>query len=171
MIKKETKLDFGQLKVPITLLIVFWAIAISLWQLWGRVFWLFNFGYIGTSIAVGLGVYLVLPKKKKRWGRRLAQFLVGTYMLVFLGFILKENMQIEGFFFYLLAGAYGGSTIHYLVAKLVGPLIFNRGWCGWSCWTAMILDLLPFKRNKPGRLARKWEFLRYIQKYNYISVR
>ena len=83
-------------------------------------------------------------------------------MLVFLGLILKENMQIEGFFFYVLAGAYGGSTIHYLVAKIVGPLIFNRGWCGWSCWTDMILDLLPFKRNKTGRLARKWEFLRYI---------
>ena len=158
----ERKFDFRQLIFPATILVVFWIIAIALWQMWGRTFWLFNFGYIGTSIAVGLGSYLFLPKKQKHWGRRLAQFLVGTYMLVFLGFILKENMQIEGFFFYVLAGAYGGSTIHYLVAKIVGPLIFNRGWCGWSCWTAMILDLLPFKRNKIGRLARKWEFLRYI---------
>jgi polyferredoxin len=26
----------------------------------------------------------------------------------------------------------------------------------------MILDLLPFKRNKSGRLPRKWEYLRYV---------
>ena len=65
-------------------------------------------------------------------------------------------MQIEGFFFYLLAGFYAGSVIHYLVAKIVGPLVFNRGWCGWACWTAMVLDLLPYKRNKRGPCAGKW---------------
>jgi len=162
MNKKEVKFDFSKLMVPVTLLAAFWAIAIVLWQAWGRTFWLFNFGYIGTSIAVGLGVYQYLPRKQKHWGRRMAQFLVGTYMLVFLGFFLGENMQIEGFFFYLLSGLVGGSVIHYMVAKLAGPLLFNRGWCGWSCWTAMVLDLLPFKRNKSGRLPRKWEFLRYF---------
>ncbi|MFW6375650.1 MAG: 4Fe-4S binding protein [Thermoplasmatota archaeon] len=44
-----------------------------------------------------------------------------------------------------------GSVIHYLVAKIFGPLLFNRGWCGWACWTAMILDLLPFD-NSEGRV-------------------
>jgi polyferredoxin len=141
---------------------VFWVIAIIFWQLKGNNFFLFNFGYIGTSIGLGLGIYQFLPKKKKRWGRRLAQILVGTYMLVFLGIIMAENMQIEGFFLYLLAGIFSGSTIHYLVAKLAGPVIFSRGWCGWSCWTAMILDLLPYKRNKTGRLSRRWEYLRYV---------
>jgi ferredoxin-type protein NapH len=160
--KKDRNFDIRQLKVPLTLLIVFWVIAIVFWQLKGNIFFLFNFGYIGTSIGVGLGFYEILPKRKKYWGRRLAQFLVGSYMLVFLGIILKENIQIEGFFIYLLGGIFSGSVIHYLVAKLAGPVIFNRGWCGWSCWTAMILDLLPFKRNKSGRLARKWEFLRYV---------
>jgi ferredoxin-type protein NapH len=162
VMKKKNNFDIRQLKIPLTLLIVFWVIAIFFWQSKGNVFFLFNFGYIGTSIGVGLGIYEFLPKKKKHWGRRLAQILVGSYMLVYLGIILKENVQIEGFFIYLLAGFYSGSVIHYLVAKLAGPLIFNRGWCGWSCWTAMILDLLPFKRNKSGRLDRKWEFLRYV---------
>ena len=153
--KKKNNFDIRQLKIPLTLLIVFWVIAIFFWQSKENIFFLFNFGYIGTSIGVGLGIYEFLPKKKKHWGRRLAQILVGSYMLVYLGIILKENVQIEGFFIYLLAGFYSGSVIHYLVAKLAGPLIFNRGWCGWSCWTAMILDLLPFKRHKSGRLARK----------------
>jgi len=39
-------------------------------------------------------------------------------MLVFLGFIKFENMQIEGFFFYLLTGFSGAAVIHYLVAKV-----------------------------------------------------
>lgn len=160
--KVDQNFDIRQLKVPLILTILFWVIAVVFWQLKGNPFFLFNFGYIGTSIGVGLGIYQILPKKKKRWGRRLAQILVGTYMLVFLGIIMKENVQIEGFFLYLLAGIFSGSTIHYLVAKLAGPVIFSRGWCGWSCWTAMILDLLPYKRNKAGRLPRKWEYLRYV---------
>ena len=160
--KKNKSFNISKLKVPLILMIVFWVIAIAFWQLKENIFFLFNFGYIGTSIGIGLGVYEFLPKKKKLWGRRLAQFLVGTYMLVFLGIIMTENMQLEGFFLYLLAGIFSGSTIHYLVAKLAGPVIFSRGWCGWSCWTAMILDLLPYKRNKSGRLPRKWEILRYV---------
>jgi len=162
VMKKKNNFDIRQLKIPLALMAVFWVIAIIFWQTQENIFFLFNFGYIGTSIGVGLGIYQILPKRNKHWGRRLAQILVGTYMLVFLGIIKKENMQIEGFFMYLLAGFFSGSVIHYLVAKLAGPVIFSRGWCGWSCWTAMILDLLPFKRNKSGRLARKWEFLRYV---------
>ncbi len=155
-------LEIRNFKVPLILLIVFWVIGIVFWLLKENIFFLFNFGYIGTSIGIGLGVYQVLPEKKKRWGRRFAQILVGTYMLVFLGIIMTENMQIEGFFLYLLTGHFSGSVIHYLVAKLAGPVNFSCDWCGWSCWTAMILDLLPYKRNKFDRLPRKWEFLRQV---------
>jgi len=104
---KARDFDIKQLKFPLVLMIVFWVIAIVFWQLKGDVFFLFNFGYIGTSIGLGLGIYEFLPKKEKHWGRRLAQFLVGSYMLVFLGIILKENVQIEGFFIYLLSGGAG----------------------------------------------------------------
>lgn len=141
---------------------VFWLIALILWQSTGVIFYLFNFGYIGSALGIGIGFYTLLPKHQKLWGRRLAQFLVGAYMLIFLGFVERENMQIEGFFFYLLSGIFAGSVIHYLVAKVAGPLIFNRGWCGWACWTAMVLDLLPYKRNPRGRLTSEWGNMRYL---------
>jgi polyferredoxin len=147
--------------LPLIMLAVFGSIAVALWLTTGRVFYLFNFGYIGVALAVGLGVYIALPARKKPLGRRLAQFLIGAYMLVFLGLIGRENMQMEGFFFYLFSGFFAGSVIHYLVAKIVGPLIFNRGWCGWACWTVMILDLLPFKRHKTDPLPAPWWGLRY----------
>jgi ferredoxin len=28
--------------------------------------------------------------------------------------------------------------MHYLIAKIVGPVLFGRIWCGWACWTAMV---------------------------------
>ena len=149
------------LRTPILMFLIFWALAAGFWQGTGDIFYLFNFGYIGTSLGLGLGAYSFLPRKRKPSGRRLAQFLVGGYMLIFLGLLKYENMQIEGFFFYLLIGLFTGSTIHYLVAKVAGPLIFNRAWCSWACWTAMILDLLPYKQNKNGRIDRKWEWMRY----------
>jgi ferredoxin-type protein NapH len=158
----EGKFNYSELRTPLIIMGIFWIVAIVLWQTTGKIFYVFNFGYIGTAIGVGVGMYVVLPKKKKYQGRRLSQLLVGIYMLVFLGFIKFENMQIEGFFFYLLAGIFSGSVIHYLVAKIAGPLFFNRGWCAWACWTAMILDYLPFPRNKQGRLTTGWGNLRYL---------
>jgi ferredoxin-type protein NapH len=158
----NTRLPLKELKTPLILMLGFWILAVVLSLSLKNNFYLFNFGYIGTSLGIGLGAYSLLPGKQKPWGRRLAQFLVGLYMLGFLGLLQRENMQIEGFFFYLLGGVFAGSVIHYLVAKVVGPLFFGRGWCGWACWTVMILDLLPFKRHKDVGLERRFGFIRYI---------
>jgi hypothetical protein len=137
-----------ELRVPLIIFLTFWAIAIGLWKTSGNIFFLFNFGYIGTAVGVGIGLYVLLPRKKKPTGRRFAQLLVGIYMLGFLGVFKIENMQLEGFFFYLLSGFFSGSVIHYLVAKIFGPVLFGRGFCGWACWTAMALDFLPYKRQE-----------------------
>lgn len=136
--------------------------AVGLTLTTGNRFYLFNFGYIGTAIGIGLGLYSVLPRKRKPWGRRVAQLLVGLYLLVFLGFVNGENMQLEGFFFHLLAGYFAASVIHYLVAKVFGPMLYGRGYCGWACWTAMVIDFLPYKKNKTGRAPKKWERLRVV---------
>ena len=124
---------------PIILLLSFWSVAVVLWRTKGKIFYLFNFGYIGAAVGIGIGLYILLPRKKKPLGRRVAQLLVGIYLLVFLGLLLKENMQLEGFFFHLLAGFFASSVIHYLVAKFFGPLLYGRAYCSWACWTAMIL--------------------------------
>lgn len=158
--KKEPTLG-QKLLTPIIIMAGFWTLAIILWLKSGVIFFLINFGYIGTSVGVGMGLYAVLPRKKKNMGRKLALFLVGGYMLFLLGLVGKENMQIEGFFFYLLAGYAAGAVMHYMVAKIFGPLIFGRAWCGWACWTLMILDLLPFPQS-PGRIPGKWGWLRYL---------
>ena len=81
---------------------------------------------------------------KKKYARNVVQFSVGLYMLIYLGIICRENMQIEGFWYYLFLGVFEAATIHYFVAKIGGPLFFGRGWCGYACWTGMILDLLPY---------------------------
>ena len=159
--KKNTN-QTQYIRAPLIIFLSFWAIAIVLWQTKGNIFYLFNFGYIGTAVGAGIGLYIFLPKKKKPSGRRLAQLLIGIYMLGFLGLIKMENMQLEGFFFYFLSGFFAGSVIHYLVAKILGPVLFGRGFCGWACWTAMVLDFLPYKRNKMRRVATKWESFRYI---------
>jgi len=117
-------------RAPIIIFIVFWFIAIILWQTKGNIFYLFNFGYIGTAVGVGVGLYVLFPREKKPSDGRFAQLLVGIYMLGFLGLLKKENMQLEGFFFYLLGGFFAGSVIHYMVAKVAGPGFSGRLRCG-----------------------------------------
>jgi len=121
--------------------LIFESIAIILWIVSGNIFYLFNFTYIGFFVSLGIG--LLIAKYKN--ARIFIQFFIGLYMLIFLGIIKHENMQIEGFFYYMAIGVFEAAAIHYLVAKIAGPLVFGRGWCGYACWTAMILDLLPWK--------------------------
>lgn len=142
--------------IPAGIWAVFEAVAVALWLAKDNMFYLLNFSYIGTAITVGI----VLFQRNYRYARRMVQLLVGLYMLVYLGLICQENMQIEGFWYYLFTGVFEAATIHYAVAKIAGPLIFGRGWCGYACWTAMVLDFLPY--TTPAGPRRNFGWLRYI---------
>jgi len=167
---KEIQVIMIKLKkfmLPAFMWLLFETIAVTLWLTMQNVFYLLNFSYIGTSIAIGF----VLFRLGYKHARRIAQFLVGTYMLVYLGLFCNENMQIEGFWYYLFTGVFEAATIHYAVAKLFGPLVFGRGWCGYACWTAMILDLLPYK--EPQQSRKKWGWIRCITfavSFIFVSV-
>ena len=141
---------------PLLLLAAFETVAVTLWLTKDNLFYLFNFSYIGLSIALGLFLFI----RNYRHARRVVQLLVGLYMLVYLGLICRENMQIEGFWYYLFTGVFEAATIHYAVAKIFGPLLFGRGWCGYACWTAMVLDFLPYKVPRQPRKPFGW--IRYI---------
>jgi len=141
---------------PLIMLAIFEIVAVTLWLCLDNLFYLFNFTYIGGSIALGLTLYI----RKYPHARQVVQLLVGLYMLIYLGLICNENMQIEGFWYYLFSGVFEAATIHYAVAKIFGPLIFGRGWCGYACWTAMVLDVLPYKHPKGKR--KQWGWVRYV---------
>ena len=140
----------------ILLLALFEAVAVTLWLTKDNLFYLFNFSYIGVSLALGMLLYA----RNYRYARQMVQLLVGLYMLVYLGLICGENMQIEGFWYYLFTGVFEAATIHYAVAKIFGPLLFGRGWCCYPCWTAMVLDCLPYKTPQQPRKSIGW--IRYL---------
>ena len=106
---------------PFIMWLIFEVIAVILWLIFSNIFYFFNFSYIGTAIAVGL----ILYAQKMPYARNVVQFAVGLYMLVYLGFLCRENMQIEGFWYYLFLGVFEAATIHYAVAKIFGPLLFG----------------------------------------------
>lgn len=138
------------------ILLIFETVAVTLWLTKNNLFYLFNFSYIGIAVSSGLFLFV----RNNPYARRIAQLLVGSYMLIYLGLICNENMQIEGFWYYLFTGVFEAATIHYAVAKIFGPLLFGRGWCGFACWTAMVLDFLPYKTPEENRKSIGW--IRYI---------
>lgn len=153
--------------IPTLMFIIFETVAITLWLTKDNFFYLLNFSYIGCSIALGLILYI----KGYRHARRITQLLVGLYMLLYLGVISNENMQIEGFWYYLFTGVFEAATIHYAVAKIFGPLVFGRGWCGYACWTAMVLDFLPFKVPQQPRKKIGWiRYIVFIVSLVFVSV-
>ena len=157
--RKRTKNSRGLSKyVPSALLfLLFEAVAVTLWLTKGNLFYLLNFSYIGACLGLGTALFTA----GKRYARHFVQLAVGSYMLLYLGVISHENMQIEGFWYYLFLGVFEAATIHYAVAKIFGPLLFGRGWCGYACWTAMVLDFLPYKQPQKPR-KKRLGILRYV---------
>ena len=141
----------------ILLFALFEVVAIVLWLWKDNVFYLWNFTYIGGCLAFGTALFTA----EKPHARHFVQLAVGSCMLVYLGIISGENMQIEGFWYYLFLGVFEAATIHYAIAKIFGPLLFGRGWCGYACWTAMVLDFLPYKKPRKPRIE-KLGILRYV---------
>lgn len=153
--------------IPLLFWLIFETVAVILWLTKDNLFYLFNFSYIGTVISIGL----LLFQMQYVHARQIVQLPVGLYMLIYLGLISNENMQIEGFWYYLFIGVFEATTIHYAIAKIFGPIIFGRGWCGYACWTAMVLDFLPYKtpetkRNKKPDIVR---YLAFIASFIFVA--
>ena len=74
------------------LLLLFAAVAVTLWLMKDNLFYLLNFSYIGGCLALGTALFTA----GKRYARHFVQLAVGGYMLLYLGVISRENMQIEG---------------------------------------------------------------------------
>jgi ferredoxin-type protein NapH len=129
-------------------------IVLSGW--WG--FWII-FPWVGGWITIGN--FLSFRKKglKKSFGRRLSILMISPVFLVFMGLLQRENLQLEQCVFYIASGIFTRVLIHYSIAKVLGPLIWGRGFCGWACWTAAFLEWLPIKENKP--VPKKYTFIRY----------
>ena len=158
-IKEQMKLRFKTF-LPLLIgsgiaLIVYFSVG---W--WGFLFLGF---WVGGWITVGNLLASQREGLGRDLGRRISILIIGLTLMVFLGVIEHENLQLEENIFYLAyflaGGAFTRVLIHYSVAKVFGPLLFRRGFCGWACWTAGILEWLPIKGNRP--IPKKWTYLRW----------
>ncbi|MBQ2637124.1 MAG: 4Fe-4S binding protein [Methanobrevibacter sp.] len=144
------------IKTPLILESVFIVIAVIVYSITSNPFFIVNFLYIGTAISLGL----LVMDKNHRYGRNIIMLAVGSYLLFYVGIFSHENISMSGFWYYLFLGVFEAAVIHFLVAKIFGPLLFGRGWCGYACWTAMVLDLLPYKTPKSD--MKNWRKFRYV---------
>ncbi len=124
---------------------------------WG--FWIV-FPWIGLAISIGIYLLIKLPPQKAGLGRRVALILILPVLLLFVPIFNNESFQLEGVVLLLSIGFFSKGVIHYAVAKVFGPIIWGRGFCGWACWTAAVLEWLPVK--KEGRIKPGLKKLRYL---------
>lgn len=147
--------------VPLVVMAVLWATSAVMWLRSSDPLVVFVLAWAGLISGAGVGVFLVLPQRKRPLGRRLLFLLVGTLLLILALVTDHGNMQIEGLFFALVAVTAPYIIFHYLLAKIVGPLLFGRIWCGWACWFGMVFDLLPYPYSR-YRIPGRWGWIRYI---------
>ena len=144
---------FSKYLMSILLFLLFEAVAVTLWLTKDNLFYLLNFSYIGGCLALGTALFTA----GKRYARHFVQLAVGSYMLLYLGVISHENMQLEGFWYYLFLGVFEAATIHYAVAKILGRCCSGaagaatpagRRWCWIFCPTS----------SRRSRERKSWAF-------------
>jgi polyferredoxin len=151
----------GRLWPVAYVLLFFLAAGVILWRTLKMPSYLFLMGIIGAFTALGLFLHRTLSRRRKTTAHYVSLIAIGAGLFFGAGIFGRQNQQIEGFFFDLLLGLTGGALVHYLVAKIVGPLVVGRLWCGWGCWTFAFLNLLPFKRSKGKAKEAPYSVLRY----------
>lgn len=124
---------------------------------WG---FLVIFPWIGFSITTGILISHYLKGEKRIIGRKITLLMIFPCLFLFVPLINNENFQLEGVVLIVLVGFFSKGFIHYAIAKIFGPLIWRRGFCGWACWTAAILDWLPVK--KQIAVYSKYKKIRFV---------
>jgi ferredoxin-type protein NapH len=135
------------------------SIALLLYFIFNWWGFLLIFIWIGTWITIGNIISIGKPGNKKDFGRKLGILMISPVFLVFIGLLQRENLQLEETIFYIAAGWFTRVLIHYFIAKILGPFIWGRGFCGWACWTAAMLEWLPIHENK--KIPEKYTMFRY----------
>jgi ferredoxin-type protein NapH len=139
------------ISIMVTLIVYFF------FRWWG---FLIIFPWIGGWITAGILLSKNRKNVQKDFGRRLSILMISPVFLVFLGLLQRENLQLEETVFYITAGWFSRVLIHYAIAKILGPFIWGRGFCGWACWTAGVLEWLPIEDNKA--VPVKYTYFRYL---------
>jgi ferredoxin-type protein NapH len=132
---------------PLMMLVLYVLASVSFWLIFRDMATVIFFIILAVIFISCMSLYAVAPLKAKNAVRITNIFLISSLLFGLACIGGRQNFQIEGFFFYILAGAFGGVIVHFIVGKIVGPLFTGRTWCGWGCWTLMVLDLLPFKKS------------------------
>jgi len=94
-------------------------------------------------------------------GRKIAILMIMPSLLFFVPIVNNENFQLEGVVMIVLVGFFSKGFIHYCIAKIFGPLVWRRGFCGYACWTAAVLDWLPIS-NGTRNVPRSYRNIRFI---------
>lgn len=152
--------DYQRFRIPFIIVLVGWALAFKIWYATGDRLAALFVAYLGLFAGAGIGVYVAQPPIRRPQARRPILLMVGGLLLLVALVSDHGNMQIEGLFFGVLTGVAPYIILHYALAKVFGPLVFGRVWCGWACWFAMVLDLLPYPYSR-YRIPGRWGWLRY----------
>jgi len=148
---------------PFMMTVLYFLASVAFWLTFKDMSTVIFFIILAVIFISFMSLYAVVPINAKNAIRVTNIFLISLLLFGLACIFERQNFQIEGFFFYLFSGAFGGVMVHFIVGKIIGPIFTGRSWCGWGCWTLMVLDLLPFKKSSGWKYGN-------INKLKYIHL-
>ena len=144
--------------IPVSIGIVLAVFLYITVKWWG---FLILFPWMGLAVSVGIFLQLKLKGKNRLLGRKICLLMIMPALLIFVPIFNNENFQLEGVVLIVSVGFFSKGFIHYMIAKILGPLVWRRGFCGYACWIAAVLDWLPIGNNR-NNINRSYRNIRFV---------
>ena len=121
--------------------LVFEIVAVTLWLTKDNLFYLLNFSYIGSAIALGLLLFQLNYRHARRIG--FIRYITFTASLVFVGALFLchvENIEQIMFWAFLV-----GNILYYAIGIiLVFAFLDNRAFCKYICPITVFLKPMSY---------------------------
>lgn len=137
---------FSNFKIPIISLVIFLIIGLFVWLFRGNVLYFYLFMGIGI-FEFNTRVFISFFPKFRQITRLSVQFVIGAFLLIWLGLFKGVNFQFSQLFFDMYQGIITGVLIQIVVARLIIPFFFGNAFCSRACWTGFVFELTNQKTS------------------------
>lgn len=156
------------LKIPLISFGVFLLIGIFVW-IFRHVMYFYLFTGIGL-FDFGTRLIVLYYPKFRQLLRLCLQFILGSFLLLWLGMIIGVNFQFPEIFFDAYSGIVTGALIQLIVARLILPFFLGNAFCSRACWTGFFFELTNTKKAKKSNLKPRSNILAWSYLISLVCI-
>jgi len=154
--------------IPVSIFFIFTIIGVIISLFKSSVLYLYLFIGIGL-FEMNTRIFVHFFPKFRQKIRLLVQFIIGGFLLIWLGLFKGVNFQFSQLFFDVYQGIVTGVLIQIIVARLILPFFLGNAFCSRACWTGFVFEVTN-KNFTNSKLLKRNNYLAFTYMFILILI-